>query len=187
MKHIERLVVIGNGMAGGRFVEELTGRNGQEHFDVVVFGEEPHGNYNRILLSSVVAGSHEVKDIFLNSLEWYRDNGITVHAGVRVDAINRDSKLVFGPRRVREPYDRLIFATGSKPFVPPIQGLMTGRRRFRDGIFVFRTLDDAIRILKHAKKVRNAVVFGRCRLRLEAARGLWTRVLGIQVLDMIRA
>jgi len=185
MKHIERLVVIGNGMAGGRFVEELTGRNGQEHFDVIVFGEEPHGNYNRILLSSVVAGSHEVKDIFLNSLEWYRDNGITVHAGVRVDAINRDSKLVFGTRRVREPYDRLIFATGSKPFVPPIQGLMTGTRRFRDGIFVFRTLDDAIRILKHAKKVRKAVVVGGGLLGLEAARGLLNRGLEVHVVELM--
>src|SRR2546428_12997799 len=136
MKQIERLVVIGNGMAGGRFVEELTGWNGEEHFDIVIFGDEPHGNYNRILLSSVVAGSNEVKDIFLNSLEWYRDNGITVHAGVRAAAINSDSKLVSGTRRDRERNHRLMFTTGSKPFLPPIQARLPGTRRFLSGTFV---------------------------------------------------
>src|SRR5262252_1449443 len=114
MKEKQRLVVIGNGMAGGRFVEELTGRDGREHFDIVVFGEEPHGNYNRILLSSVVAGSHDVKDIFLNSVEWYGKNRITLHAGVRVEAIDRNRNIVLGANGIQEHYDRLVFATGSK-------------------------------------------------------------------------
>src|SRR5437588_10392742 len=90
----QRLVVIGNGMAGARFVEELLARNGQLHFEIVVFGDEPYGNYNRILLSSVLAGSHEPKDIFLNSLDWYRQNGIALHTGVRVEAVDRDAKMV---------------------------------------------------------------------------------------------
>src|SRR2546426_7806762 len=186
MKQIERLVVIGNGMAGGRFVEELTGWNGEEHFDIVIFGDEPHGNYNRILLSSVVAGTHEVKDIFLNSLEWYRDNGITLHAGVRVEAIDRDSKLVFGTHGIREHYDRLVFATGSKPFVPPIQGLMSGAGCFRAGIFVFRTLDDAFRIMNHAENARKAVVLGGGLLGVEAARGLLNRGLEVHVVELMR-
>src|SRR5207247_5284009 len=85
----QQLLVVGNGMAGGRFVEELIARNGGEHFDIVVFGDEPYGNYNRILLSSVLAGSHETKDIFLNSIEWYQENGIKLHLGVRVESIDR--------------------------------------------------------------------------------------------------
>ena len=83
----QRLVVIGNGMAGARFVQELLTRGGRQHFEIVVFGDEPCGNYNRILLSNVLAGSHEPKDIFLNSIEWYADNGVTLHAGVRVETI----------------------------------------------------------------------------------------------------
>src|SRR5438105_4016753 len=119
----QRLVVIGNGMAGGRFVEELLARNGNDLFDIVVFGEERYGNYNRILLSSVVAGTHELKDIFLNSIEWYQENGVTLHSGVRVEAVDRDRRLVVAANGIEEPYDRLVFATGSKPFVPPIEGI----------------------------------------------------------------
>src|SRR6266700_765820 len=151
----ERLVVIGNGMAGARFVEELIARNGQGHFDIVVFGDEPYGNYNRILLSSVLAGSHETKDIFLNSLEWYQENGVTLHAGVRVEAIDRSRNLVIAAGGMQEHYDRLVFATGSSPFVPPIEGLTTATDGFLDGIFVFRTLYDAFQIMKYAAYARN--------------------------------
>src|SRR5260370_36629517 len=101
----QRLVVIGNGMAGARFVQELLARNGQQHFEIVVFGDERYGNYNRILLSSVLAGSHEPKDIFLNSIEWYAENGVTLHAGIRVETIDRGRNLVIaaggGPRAYR--------------------------------------------------------------------------------------
>src|SRR5947207_8377325 len=103
-----RLIVIGNGMAAGRFVEELAGRSGNEQFDVIVFGQERHGNYNRILLSSVVAGSHEVRDIFLNSIDWYRENKITLHAGVRVESVDRDRKVVCAANRLEEHYDHLV-------------------------------------------------------------------------------
>jgi nitrite reductase (NADH) large subunit len=185
MKDKQRLVVIGNGMAGGRFVEELTDRGGREHFEIVMFGEEPHGNYNRILLSSVVAGSHEVKNIFLNSLEWYQEHGITLHAGVRVDAIDRNRKTVRGANGIEEHYDRLVFATGSKPFVPPIQGLNTETGRFQDGAFVFRTLDDAFQIMKHAGNAHKAVVLGGGLLGLEAARGLLNRGLEVHVVELM--
>jgi NAD(P)H-nitrite reductase large subunit/nitrogen regulatory protein PII len=185
MREKARLVVIGNGMAGGRFVEELTERKGQEQFDIVVFGEEPHGNYNRILLSSVVAGSHEVKNILLNSLDWYRENNIALHAGVRVEAIDRNKKVILAANGIEERYDRLVFATGSRPFVPPIQGLNKETDRFQEGIFVFRTLDDAFQIMKHAEQARKAVVLGGGLLGLEAARGLLNRGLEVHVVELM--
>ena len=150
----QRLVVIGNGMAGGKFVEELLARNGGDLFDIVVFGEEPYGNYNRILLSSVVAGSHELKDIFLNSVEWYHEHGVRLHSGVRAEAIDRSRQVVIAGNDIEEHYDRLVFATGSKPFVPPVEGLGL------DGVFVFRTIDDSLRIMDYTKHARKAVVLG---------------------------
>ena len=181
----ERLLVIGNGMAGGKFVEELVARNGLERFDIVVFGEEPHGNYNRILLSGVVAGSHQPKDIFLNSIEWYRENGVTLGAGVRVEAIDREKKTVVAAGGSHDHYDRLVFATGSRPFVPPIEGITGPAGGFLNGIFVFRTLDDAFQIMSHATSVRKAVVLGGGLLGLEAARGLLNRGLDVHVVEMM--
>src|SRR5436189_5720227 len=119
----QQLLVAGNGMAGGRFVEELIARNGGEHFDIGVFGDEPYGNYNRILLSSVLAGSHEPKDILLNPIEWYQENGLTVHAGVRGEGIDRSRKLVLAAGAIQKHYDRLVLAAGYRPFVPPLDGL----------------------------------------------------------------
>src|SRR5207249_1954131 len=181
----QQLVVVGNGMAGGRFVEELIARNGGEHFDIVVFGDEPYGNYNRILLSSVLAGSHETKDIFLNSIEWYQENGITLHLGVRVESIDRARKMVCTADGIQQRYDRLVFATGSKPFVPPIEGLTNAEGQFLSGAFVFRTLDDAFRLMKHAAESRKAVVIGGGLLGLEAARGLLNRGLEVHVVELM--
>src|SRR6266849_9540586 len=181
----ERLIVIGNGMAGAKFVQELLARGGGQQFDIVVFGEEPYGNYNRILLSSVLAGSHEPKDIFLNSIEWYAENGVTLHAGIRVETIDRGRNLVIAAGGVQEHYDRLVFATGSKPFVPPIAGVTNATGRFLDGIFVFRTLDDAFRIINDAAKARKAVVLGSGLLGLEAARGLLNRGLEVHVVELM--
>src|SRR5438552_18028532 len=107
----QQLVVVGNGMAGGRFVEELIARNGGEHFDIVVFGDEPYGNYNRILLSSVLAGSHEMKDISLNSIEWYQENGIKLHLRVRVESIDCSIEMVCMLDGIQQADDRLGFST----------------------------------------------------------------------------
>jgi len=180
----ERLLVIGNGMAGGKFVEELVARSALERFDIVVFGEEPHGNYNRILLSGVVGGSHQAKDIFLNSIEWYRENGVTLRAGIRVERIDRGKKTVVAGGR-QDHYDRLVFATGSRPFVPPIEGVTGSAGGFLNGIFVFRTLDDAFQIMSHATSARKAVVLGGGLLGLEAARGLLNRGLEVHVVEMM--
>ena len=178
-----RLVVIGNGMAGARLLEEIIAKNGPERFDLVVFGDEPYGNYNRILLSSVLAGSHEPRDIFLNPLQWYEANGIRLHAGVRVESIDRDSKIAHGTNGVSERYDHLVFATGSRPFIPPIQGLAHDTGSFKDGVFVFRTLDDSLRMMKHAETAKKAMVIGGGLLGLEAARGLAGRGLEVHVVE----
>src|SRR6187431_1432057 len=135
----ERLIVIGNGMAGARVVEELLKR-ARDRFDIVMFGAEPYGNYNRILLSNVLNGSQAATEIFMNPLAWYRDNGIQLHAGVRATHIDRQRKVVIGTALkkdalayavdaavvpdaapIEEPYDYVIIATGSRPFVPPME------------------------------------------------------------------
>jgi len=185
MKTKERLIVIGNGMAGARFVEDLVARNGRDRFDITVFGDEPYGNYNRILLSNVVSGANEPKDIFLNPIEWYERNGISLHAGVRVTTVDRVNKVVSAANGMVEHYDHLVFATGSKPFVPPIEGLRDENGRFKDGVFLFRTLDDSLRIIDYAAKARKAVVLGGGLLGLEAARGLLNRGLEVHVVELM--
>src|SRR5512138_677541 len=110
-----KLVVIGNGMAGARLLEDVIACD-PALFDITVFGDEPYGNYNRILLSNVLNGTQDAKEIFLNPLAWYEENGITLHAGKRVTRIDRDAKRVFADD-VAVGYDYLVFATGSRPFV----------------------------------------------------------------------
>src|SRR5262249_27703562 len=147
-----RLVVIGNGMAGARLVEDVLAL-APDLFDVTVFGDEPYGNYNRILLSNVLNGSQGAREGFLNPLAWYKDHGVTLHAGRRVTRVDREAKTVHAGD-LEEPYDVLVFATGSRPFVPPIQGTTL------HGVFVFRTLDDCRNIADYAKQCRRAVVIG---------------------------
>ena len=120
----QKLVVIGNGMAGARTVEEILARNGD--FTITMFGDEPYGNYNRIMLSHVLSGEEADADIFLNSLEWYVENGITLHAGVRVERIDRFAHVVFSDDGRITPYDQLIIATGSHSFMPPMEGMYDG-------------------------------------------------------------
>jgi len=179
-----RLVVIGNGMAGARFVEQFLARGGNRD-RIAVFGEEPHGNYNRILLSSVLAGSHDPNDIVINPLTWYAANGVTLHAGGRVDAIDVSSKRVAATNGVVERYDALVIATGSAPLVPRVAGLSSESGAFKPGAFVFRTLDDCRRILEYARHARRAAVIGGGLLGLEAARGLLNRGLEVHVIHLM--
>src|SRR5689334_25368492 len=95
MKAKKKLVVIGNGMAGARTVEEILARGGAEQFQITMFGEEPYGNYNRILLSNVLSGVEDESGIFLNDLDWYTDNGIALHAGTQVTRIDRHARLAY--------------------------------------------------------------------------------------------
>ncbi len=191
----KKLVVIGNGMAAARVVEEILKRR-PEMFDIVMFGAEPYGNYNRILLSNVLNQSQPVSEITMNPLSWYKENNIKLHAGIKAVCIDRENKIVLGKRitngkdaympiptdlpegtATREPYDFLIIATGSRPFVPPMEGFGG------TGTFLFRTIDDCTGIADYAKKSRKAVVIGGGLLGLEAARGLITHDVDVTVVE----
>ncbi|WP_432511790.1 nitrite reductase large subunit NirB [Kineococcus sp. SYSU DK001] len=170
-----RLVVVGNGMAGIRAVEELLERGGGDQFDITVFGDEPYGNYNRIMLSHVLSGEETEEGIFLNSLAWYTENSIDLRAGVKVDRVDRFAKVVHDADGGTTPYDTLLLATGSTPFFPAMEGLHL------DGVFGFRTLDDARGLLAAARTHRRAVVIGGGLLGLEAAHGLATHGLQVEL------
>lgn len=166
----QRLVVIGNGMAGARTVEEILARGGD--FTITMFGDEPYGNYNRIMLSNVLAGVEDEAGIFLNDLQWYSDNGITLHTGTRIERIDRYAKVVYAADGSATGYDKLVIATGSSAFVPPIKGIHRPGRGYHQGVFVFRTLDDTRAMIRYAREHERAVVIGGGLLGLEAARGL---------------
>src|SRR5690349_25053340 len=107
MSDKQKLVIIGNGMAGARFIEDALARGGRDLFEIVMFGDEPYGNYNRILLSGVLSGSHDPKDIFINPLAWYESNGVKLLAGARVAAIDREARRVIAENGAIESYDHL--------------------------------------------------------------------------------
>ncbi len=172
------MVVVGTGMAGAKVVEEVTAR-APDQFDIRMFGAEPHGTYNRILLSSVLGGFAEPERLWLNPLDWYEERGVRVHGGVRAETIDRKERVVVGAGgKVAEPYDLLVLATGSRPFVPPMEG--TKQR----GVFVFRTLDDCGAISAYAQECDRAVVIGGGLLGLEAARGLLSHGLEVTVVEV---
>jgi nitrite reductase (NADH) large subunit len=176
-----RLVVVGNGMAGIRAIEEVLARGGGDMFDITVFGDEPYGNYNRILLSNVLAGSDDPAEIYLNALDWYSDNRIDLRAGVRVVRIDTFAHLVHANDGTSMRYDKLILATGSRSFFPPMTGLWADDKTLADGVFGFRTLDDTASMIAEAVNRTKAVVIGGGLLGLEAARGLQSRGLTVDV------
>ena len=180
----QKLVVIGNGMAGARTVEEILARGGSEQFEITMFGDEPYGNYNRILLSNVLNGSQDPSDIFLNPLEWYAENDVTLHAPARVTHIDRARKEIHSNDGQVTPYDKAIIATGSRPFVPPMEGLHTPGGTDKHGVFVFRTIDDCHKIAGYANKCRRAAVIGGGLLGLEAARGLLNYGVEVHVIHL---
>src|SRR5262245_56903646 len=171
------LVVVGTGMAGARVVEEVLAR-APERFAIRMFGDEPHGTYNRILLSHVLGGHADPEQLWLNPLSWYEDRGVFVHAGARAERIDRNARLVYAAGgKVVEPYDHLVLATGSRPFVPPIGGT------HQQGVFVFRTLEDCSSIGAFARECDKAVVIGGGLLGLEAARGLLSHDVEVTVVE----
>ena len=176
-----QLVVVGNGMAGIRAIEEVLSRGGGENFDITVFGDEPYGNYNRILLSNVLAGSDDPGEIYLNALDWYTDNDIDLRSGVRVVRIDTFAHVVHADDGTRMRYDKLILATGSRSFFPPMTGLWADNKNLADGVFGFRTLDDTSTMITEAANRTKAVVIGGGLLGLEAARGLQNRGLAVDV------
>jgi nitrite reductase (NADH) large subunit len=185
MTQKQRLVIIGNGMAGARFIEEVVARQGNEYFDIIVFGDEPYGNYNRILLSGVLAGTHDPQDIFINPLAWYKNNNVTLHSGSPVTRIDTTEKMVYADNGVVEHYDKLVIATGSSPFIPPMKNLYKEDGQFREGLFIFRTLDDCESMTNYSSQCDKAIVIGGGLLGLEAARGLLNRGLEVHVVHLL--
>ena len=174
----EKLVVIGNGMAGMRTVEELLDI-APDKYDITVFGAEPYGNYNRILLSPVLAGEKTIDDIMLNDLQWYEDNKIHLHKGVKVTAIDRNACVVKADDGSEVAYDRLLLATGSDPFIIPIPG------NDLPGVISFRDIYDVDVMMEAARSKKHAVVIGGGLLGLEAANGLMKQGMSVTVVHLM--
>lgn len=173
--------MVGNGMAGVKTLEELL-KHAPERYDITVFGAEPHGNYNRIMLSPVLAGEMSLPDIMLNDLAWYRGHGITLHAGYTVTAIDRVRRRVRAQGRdgevVEAAYDRLLLATGSTPFMLPVPG------NDLPGVIAYRDIADTEAMIAAARDHRHAVVIGGGLLGLEAANGLALRGMDVSVVHL---
>lgn len=175
--HRPTLVIAGAGMAAARLVEEILRRD-PDRFQVRMFAAEPHGTYNRSRLSSVLAGDAGPERLWLNPLHWYEDHGLFVHNGVKADIIDLKNRLVQGGGgKVVEPFDYLVLATGSRPYVPPLEGSR------QTGVFVFRTLDDCAAIASYAQNCRRAVVLGGGLLGLETAQALLAHGLEVTVVE----
>ncbi len=174
----EHLVVVGNGMAGCRAVEELLARD-PARYRVTIFGAEPRVNYNRIMLSPVLAGEKCFDDIVINDAGWYADNGIALVAGDPVAAIDRAAKTVTTRSGLVESYDRLLIATGSDPFIIPVPG------KDLPGVIAFRDMDDVDTMLAAADAGGDAVVIGGGLLGLEAAHGLSLRGMKVTVIHLM--
>lgn len=173
-----KLVLIGNGLAGMRCLEDLLDM-APDRYDVTVIGEEPWGNYNRIMLSPVLSGEKTIDDIMLHPHAWYSDKGIKFIADDPAVKIDRTRKVVHTQNGESVDYDRLIIATGSKPFIPPVQGVDL------KGVISFRDIYDVNTMIKYCETKKNAVVIGGGLLGLEAAYGLKQRGMNVTVLHLM--
>ena len=176
-----KLVLIGNGMAGVRTLEELL-KIAPDLYDITVFGAEPHPNYNRILLSPVLAGEQTIDQIILNPLSWYAEHGITLHLGTTVTQVDRTRRVVTAGDgqggQVQAEYDRLLVATGSLPFILPVPG------KDLAGVIAYRDIADTETMIETARTHRHAVVIGGGLLGLEAANGLMLRGMQVTVVHI---
>jgi nitrite reductase (NADH) large subunit len=175
---MKKIVLIGNGMAGVRTLEELF-KITEEKFDITVFGSEPYGNYNRIMLSPVLADEKTIDEIMINDLDWYKDNDITLHTDSTITSINRSSKAVVDDKGNSYDYDKLLIATGSNPFILPIEG------HDLDGVIGFRDIADVDQMIDAAKNHKNAIVIGGGLLGLEAANGLMKQRMNVTVVHLL--
>ena len=172
-----KLVMVGNGMAGVRTLEELL-KIAPDLYDITVFGAEPHPNYNRILLSPVLAGEQTLDEIVLNPLSWYAEHGITLHTGRKVARIDRIKRRVIAEDGTEADYDRLLLATGSHPFILPVPG------KDLPGVIAYRDIADTQAMIDAATKYKHAVVIGGGLLGLEAANGLMLRGMQVTVVHL---
>ncbi|MDB5802148.1 MAG: nirB [Rhodocyclales bacterium] len=172
-----KLVMVGNGMAGVRTIEEIL-KIAPDMYDITVFGAEPHPNYNRILLSPVLAGEMTIKDIILNDLDWYKDNGINLLTGKKVVTIDRKNRKVIADDGTEATYDRLLLATGSNPFILPVPG------KDLPGVISYRDIADTDAMIATAATHKHAVVIGAGLLGLEAANGLAIRGMDVTIVHI---
>ena len=172
-----KLVMVGNGMAGVRTLEEVL-KLAPDLYDITVFGSEPHANYNRILLSPVLAGEQTIKDIMLNDVDWYEKNGITLYLNKKITRIDRKNRTVHAEDGTSAAYDRLILATGSNPFMLPVPG------NDLQGVISFRDIHDVDAMIEASAKYKHAVVIGGGLLGLEAANGLKLRGMDVTVVHL---
>ena len=172
-----KLVMVGNGMAGVRTLEELL-KLAPGLYDITVFGAEPHPNYNRILLSPVLAGEQTVDDIILNPLDWYAENQIALHMGKKVVKIDRTARKVVADDGTEAEYDRLLLATGSDPFILPVPG------KDLPGVIAFRDIADVDAMVRASSQYKHAIVIGGGLLGLEAANGLMKRGMDVSVVHI---
>ena len=173
-----KLVMVGNGMAGVRTLEELL-KIAPDMYDITVFGAEPHPNYNRILLSPVLAGEQTIDEIILNPLSWYAEHGITLHTGKKVTSVDRKRRIVRAEDGTEAEYDRLLLATGSNPFILPVPG------KDLDGVIGYRDIADTHTMIEAATQYKHAVVIGGGLLGLEAANGLMLRGMRVTVVHIM--
>ena len=174
----QKLVVIGNGMAGCRAVEEILKRD-PDRYAITMFGAEPRHNYNRIMLSPVLAGEKTFEDIIINGAEWYRDNAITLHAGEKVTRIDPATRIIEAESGLTAEYDALVVATGSDPIVLPLPGANL------KGVVAFRDIDDVDRMVAISGRGGQAVIIGGGLLGLEAAYGLARRGMDATVVHLM--
>jgi nitrite reductase (NADH) large subunit len=172
-----KLVMVGNGMAGVRTLEELL-KLDPDMYDITVFGAEPYPNYNRIMLSPVLTGEQTVRDIVLNDEDWYERHGIRLLLNRTVTKIDRARRKIHADDGTVVPYDKLLLATGSNPVVLPVPG------KDLEGVVTFRDIQDVNRMIEAAATHRRAVVIGGGLLGLEAANGLASRGMDVSVVHL---
>ncbi|MDQ1854446.1 nitrite reductase large subunit [Bacillus subtilis] len=173
----KQLVLVGNGMAGVRAIEEILSV-AKDEFQITIFGAEPHPNYNRILLSKVLQGDTDIKDITLNDWDWYEENNIQLYTNETVIKVDTENKTVITDADRIQPYDELILATGSVPFILPIPGAD------KKGVTAFRDIKDTDTMLAASKQYKKAAVIGGGLLGLEAARGLLNLGMEVSVIHL---
>ena len=161
----KKIIVIGNGMVGFKFCEKLKAKDSSKRFELIVFGEEPRVAYDRVHLSEYF-GEKTIEELTMAPLSWYGENDIKIYLSDPVVDIDRENKTIRSHHGIVERYDYLILATGSAPFVPPIPGVE------KDGVFVYRTIEDLDMMKDHAQKAKKGAVIGGGLLGLEAAKAL---------------
>ena len=174
----ERLVIIGNGMAPGRMLEHLL-EEAPDRYRITIFNAEPRVNYDRIMLSPVLSGEKAFEEIVIHGDGWYVKHGIALYKGHKVVAIDREARTVTSDQGVTEPYDKLVIATGSVPFIIPVPG------KDLPGVLSYRDLDDVNAMILAAQARAKAVVIGGGLLGLEAAAGLKEQGMDVTVLHVM--